>query len=195
MVKAKLAVSGAQFARMSGVKPQTIISAAKSGLVIKVGKDYFLEEPANVTYLKNHGCNLSNYIKSIQKEENIKDPEKNNVRHRDTGDKGPKDPEDTKNDLDKILLKERARDFRIRNEIRLKNLITKKIAKRYMGELDQVISVSLVDLPRRYAVELAALFERPDKERDGELFLSRIIQKSIENILEKINTISKGENF
>ena len=34
-----------------------------------------------------------------------------------------------------------------------------------------------------------------DKERDGELFLSRIIEKGVENILEKINTISKGDNF
>ena len=195
MTRAKLMVSGAQFARMAGVKAQSVISAAKSGLVVKIGKDYSLEEPLNVVYLENHGCDLSNYIKSIQKEEYAQGPANNSVRHRDTGNNNAGEQEDTKHDLDKTLLKERARDFQIRNEMKLKKLISRKIVKRYMKELDQVVSVSLVDLPRRYAVELAAIFERPDKERDGEIFLSRVIQKGIENILAKINTISKGDNF
>ena len=195
MTRAKLMVSGAQFARMAGVKPQSIISAAKSGLVVKVGKDYSLQNDLNMAYLQNHGCDISNYTESIQKEEYAKDPENNNVRHRDTGHFDPGQQEESKAEMDKALIRQRTRDFEIRNETKLRNLIPREYVKRILGEISQSISIGLIDLPQRHAVTLAALFQRPDLERDGQQFLAKIIENGIESVIERIVKIQHKDNL
>ncbi|MBA7517926.1 hypothetical protein ES705_09987 [subsurface metagenome] len=195
MTRAKLMISGAQFARMAGVKPQSIISAAKSGLVVKIGKDYSLENDSNIAYLQNHGCDISDYIESIQKEEYAKDPENNNVRHRNTGHLEPGQQEESKAEMDKELIRQRTRDFEIRNETRLGNLIPREYVKRILGEISQSISVGLIDLPQRHAAALAALFQRLDLERDGQQFLAKIIETGMESVIERIMKIQNKDNL
>ncbi len=191
--KQVLKVNAATIARMCNITRQSVYGAEKTGLLIKVDDYFSLENPVNIQYLEGHGGNIQKYLQTIAEEEAGKNrPE---IKHRDPVYKDTEDPEKTKHDLDKILLQERARDFKIRNEMRLKNLVSKKIVARMMGEISQSISISLVDLPRRNAPQMAALFKRPELEREGELFLSKIIEKAIEAVIVKIEKIQNKDHF
>lgn len=193
-VRQKLKVTGATIARMCKVTQQSIYGAKKTGLLIKEDNYFSLENPTNIQYLEAHGGNIKKYIQTIEKEEN----EKNRppVDHRDPiySDNGDQEAE-TKDELQKKLIMERTKDFQLKNEAKLGNLMSRKLVNRMFGEIKGEIKISLVDLPRRYATEIAAVYQMPSREREGELFISKILKTGIENIIEKICNISEGEHF
>lgn len=213
--KYKIRLSGAEFSRLCGVTRQGVAYATKNGLLDRDedGK-LSIESEKNASYLREHGASLEAYTEMMRiDEEKHKAAEAEKKRERAAPpDRSPETPagkvvvedpwpdvdnapHDTKRAAEIRLIIQREKGLKIDNEVKLGNLVDKKLVQAIVDEIAHAIQTSFVDFPRRESPTIAAILGIPEKERDIEIHLSEKIQASILSVISTIERLASEDTF
>ena len=209
--KERLSLSPASFGRLAGVSRQGVGYACKNGLLEKDqdGK-LCVENPVNAAYLREHNASLESYVEKMKPPAAVEEldhptlfdtvptiPAKKHV----ADDLDPASSEkDSSADSTKLaaeinLLVERHKGLQIDNDVKLGNLVAKKLVQAVIEEIGHNIQTSFVDLPRRESPTIAALLGMPERERDIERYLGEKIQAAIRGVIATIERLSDDGTF
>ena len=97
--------------------------------------------------------------------------------------------------LQERKIKQEIRKLEIDNEIKLRNLVDRKLVQSILAEVGHAIQTNLVDRGRREAPVMSAKLGIPQLERDLEMMLNKQDEKSIESIIGVIENLCNDDVF
>ena len=210
--KESLSLSPASFGRLAGVSRQGVGYACKNGLLEK-DKDGKLsvENPMNAAYLREHEASIESYIEQMKPRASVEAsgqetlfdtvpnvPARKPIEGHSDESSSPetdKSPDKTKLAAEIRLLVQREKGLKIDNDVKLGNLVEKKLVQAVIEEIGHNIQTSFVDLPRRESPTIAALIGLPERERDIEKYLGEKIQAAIRGVIATIDRLAGDETF
>ncbi len=210
--KEKLSLSPASFGRLAGVSRQGVGYACKNGLLEKDqdGK-LSVENPMNAAYLREHNASIESYVEKMKPPATVESSDQSslfdtvlNIPARkppaddledSASSEGGKSPDKTKLAAEIRLLVQREKGLKIDNDVKLGNLVEKKLVQAVIEEIGHNIQTSFVDLPRRESPTIAALLGLPERERDIEKYLGEKIQAAIRGVIATITRLADDGTF
>ena len=139
-------------------------------------------------------------LAALQPSENPASPDSKNPQSQNQKKNIQNPPEDhgVDDELYSLEQKKKFEEYRktlIMNEQSMNNLFSRPLFLSMMAELSQAIQTAFVDIPRRESARLASLWKVPEKEKDIEIDLGKIIENAILSVQENIERLSDDGVF